>query len=129
MSGKFKILASIVFVMVLLAVSACAAPAAQAPAESKVLKIGSVMPFTGPASYFGLAIRPVMQIYTDLINEDGGIKIGGDKYKVELYFADGDGINPSSDASAARSLIYSDSVKAIVSYFGVGYPIVASVTT
>jgi branched-chain amino acid transport system substrate-binding protein len=128
-SGKYKLLASIMLVTVLIAICACSSPVVQSPVEAKVLKVGSVMPFTGPASYFGLAIRPVMQIYTDLINEDGGIKIGGDKYKVELYFADGDGINPSSDASAARSLIYSNNVKAIVSYFGVGYPIVASVTT
>ncbi len=129
MSGKYKLLTSMVLAIVLIAISACATPVAQSPAEAKVLKIGAVMPFTGMASYWGLAIRPVMQIYTDLINEDGGLKIGDDKYKVELYFADGDGINPSSDAAAARSLVYDKNVKAIVSYFGVGYPLVASVTT
>lgn len=129
MSGKYKLLTSMVLAIVLIAISACAIPVAQVPAEAKVLKIGAVMPFTGPASFYGLAIRPVMEIYTDLINEDGGLKIGDDKYKVELYFADGDGINPTSDAAAARSLIYNKNVKAIVSYFGVGYPIVASVTT
>lgn len=86
------------------------------------------MPFTGPASFWGLAERPVMQIYADLINEDGGLKVGDDKYKVEIYFADGP-MDPSSDAAAARSLVYDKDVKAILGYFGIGYPALASVTT
>ena len=128
MSGKYKILTSVVLAILIIAISACAAPAAQAPAEAKVLKIGSVMPFTGPASFWGIAERPVMQIYADLINEDGGLKIGDDTYKVEIYFADGP-MSPSLDAAAARSLIYDKNVKAILGYFGTGYPALSSVTT
>jgi branched-chain amino acid transport system substrate-binding protein len=127
--GKYKLVVFAVVAVVLIIISACAAPVAQAPAQAKVIKVGSVMPFTGPASLWGKAIRPVMEIYRDLLNADGGVKIGDDLYKVELYFADGDAINPSSDASAARSLIYDQNVKAIVSYFGAGYSAVAPVTT
>ena len=128
MSGKCKLLTSVILAMLVLAISACAAPAAQAPAEAKVLKIGSVMPFTGPASFWGLAERPVMEIYADLINQDGGLKIGDDTYKIEMYFADGP-LDIAADAAAARSLVYDKSVKAILGYFGVGYPAVSSVTT
>jgi ABC-type branched-subunit amino acid transport system substrate-binding protein len=114
---------------ILYASVACATPAVKPPVEAKVLKLGCVMPFTGPASLWGKTIRPAMEIYTDLINSDGGLKVGEDNYKVEIYFADGDAINPSSDAAAARSLIYGQNVKAIVGYFGAGYPAVAPITT
>jgi branched-chain amino acid transport system substrate-binding protein len=127
-SGIYRLLASVIFAIVLLAVSACAAPAAQTPAGPKVLKVGSVMPFTGPASFWGRAERPVMEIYADLINQDGGLKIGDDMYKVEMYFADGP-MDPSADAAAGRSLIYDKNVKAILGYFGIGYPALSSVTT
>ena len=128
MTGKHKLLTSVVLAIMIIAVSACAAPAAQPPAEAKVLKVGSVMPFTGSASFWGRAERPVMEIYADLINEDGGLKIGGDMYKVEIDFADGP-LDISADAAAARSLVYDKNVKAILGYFGVGYPAVSSVTT
>ena len=128
MSGRYKLLTSVILAIVLLAVSACAAPVAQPPAEAKVLKIGSVMPFTGPAAFWGLSERPVMEIYADLINQDGGLKVGDDTYKVEMDFADGP-LSPSADAAAARSLIYDKNVKAILGYFGIGYPALSSVTT
>ena len=123
---KTAILIAIIVTMVSLA--ACSAPGASAPAEAKVLKIGSVMPFSGPASQWGLLIRPVLEIYADEINKDGGLKVGDDLYRVELYFADGP-LSPAADAAAARSLVYDKNVKAIVSYFGLGYSPIAAVTT
>jgi ABC-type branched-subunit amino acid transport system substrate-binding protein len=113
--------------LLLLAVTACTGSQPQPPAEIKTLKIGSVMPFSGPSSQWGLLIRPVLEIYADEINKDGGIKIGDDIYKVELHFADGP-MNPSADAAAARSLVYDKNVKAIVSYFGIGYSAIAPIT-
>ncbi len=128
MSVKFKLLVSMLLAAMIVAVSACAAPVAQPPAEQKVLRIGSVMPFTGPASFWGRSERPVMEIYADLINEDGGLKIGNDMYKVEIYFADGP-LDIAADAAAARSLVYDKNVTAILGYFGIGYPALSSVTT
>ncbi len=129
MKRKIGIVLFSILILALVSALACV-PAAntQAPAEAKVLKIGSVMPFTGPASFWGKAERPVMEIYTDLINEDGGLKVGDDMYKIELYFADGP-MNPAADAAAARSLIYDKNVKAIVSYFGTGYSALSAITT
>ncbi|MBN1691397.1 MAG: ABC transporter substrate-binding protein [Dehalococcoidia bacterium] len=125
--GQYRLSISLVLAVIFLAVSACSTPVAQPPAEEKVLKVGSVMPFSGPASFWGLAERPVMEIYADLINEDGGLKIGDDMYRVEMYFADGP-MDPAADAAAARSLIYDKNVKAILGYFGVGYYAVSAVT-
>ncbi|MHB1128066.1 MAG: ABC transporter substrate-binding protein [Bacillota bacterium] len=105
-----------------LALSACGKKEADSntgeePAgEQKVLKIGSAQPFSGGLSAYGEAIRPGMEIYADLINQDGGLKIGNDTYKVELYFADTQG-TPEGDANAANSLINKDNVQAIVGMY------------
>ena len=118
----------LILTVTVIALIACAAPTARPPAEAKVLKIGSIMPFSGPASQWGLLIRPVLEIYVDEINKDGGLEVGDDMYKIELYFADGP-MNPAADAAAARSLVYDKNVKAIVSYFGIGYSAIAPITT
>jgi branched-chain amino acid transport system substrate-binding protein len=73
-------------------------------------------------------IRPVLEIYADEINKDGGLKVGDDMYKIEMHFADGP-MNPAADAAAARSLVYDKGVKAIVSYYGIGYSAIAPITT
>ena len=107
--------------------ASCAAPAAKTPEPPKVLKIGSVMPFSGSASLWGQSVKPVMEVYRDLINADGGWQVGDDRYMVELYFADGPIFSIAADAAAARSLIYDKQVAAIVSYFGIGYSAVAPI--
>ena len=70
---------ALVIILTLVVVVSCAAPAATAPAAPKVLKIGCVMPFSGSASLWGQSILPVMEIYGDLINADGGWQVGYDK--------------------------------------------------
>ena len=118
---------ALVGVLLLSIIASCAAPAAKAPAPPKILKIGCVMPFSGSASLWGESIRPVMEVYRDIINADGGWQVGDDKYQIELYFADGPIFSIPADAAAARSLIYDKQVSAIVSYFGIGYSAVAPI--
>jgi ABC-type branched-subunit amino acid transport system substrate-binding protein len=102
------------------------APAAQAPEGQQILKVGCIMPFTGPAAMWGEKIRPGMEIYADLINEDGGLKVGDQRYKVEMVFKDG--FAPGPAAAAARNLVYEEGVKAIVGYFGLGIAAITQVT-
>jgi len=85
------------------------------------------MPFTGPAAEWGKLIRPQMDIYADLINEDGGIKVGDNVYKVKLFYVD-DSYSPAPGAAGARKLIYDNNVKAILGYFSFGESAVAPVT-
>jgi len=118
--------ASILLVLILVTITACSAPAAQPVSAVKTLKVGNIMPFTGSAALWGQNIRPGMEIYADLINEDGGLKIGNDMYKVEMTFVDAYG--PAPAASAARKLIYDDGVSAIVGYFGLGIAAISQVT-
>jgi ABC-type branched-subunit amino acid transport system substrate-binding protein len=112
--------------LLLVFVMACS-PAAKPPSGVKTLKIGAILPFTGPAAMYGEGARPVMQVYADLVNEEGGINIGNDVYNVELFFADGQ-FEPVPGAAAARNLIYDHDVNAIVGYFGMGFSAISPIT-
>ncbi|MCX6006395.1 MAG: hypothetical protein NTZ34_03930, partial [Chloroflexi bacterium] len=79
---KLVLLVGIVSVLLIVLFTACAPTQTAKPAsEVKILKLGCLMPFTGGASQWGLLMRPEMEVYAELINEDGGIKVGNDTYK------------------------------------------------
>ena len=92
----------------------------------KTLKVGCIMPFSGPWGVYGQAIEPGMQIYADLLNEDGGVKIGNDTYKIELVFVD-DGGDPAKGPVAAQELLRKGAV-ANIGCFSVTPPIAAVLT-
>lgn len=124
---KAVILATLVVSTLLAAmIAGCGQQTAQ-PAEQKVLKLGCLMPFSGPAAMYGERGRTVTDVYIDTVNENGGIKIGNDTYKVKLYWGD-DEFTPAGAAAAARKLIYNDEVTAILGYFGPGFSALSPVT-
>jgi ABC-type branched-subunit amino acid transport system substrate-binding protein len=125
MFRKYIAATCLLFSILFIIVTSCA-PAPQPPAELKTLKVGCIMPFTGPGALWGDNIRPGMQTYADLINEDGGLKVGNDRYKIEMFFKDG--FAPGPATVAARNLVYENGVTAIVGYFGVGIQAIAQVT-
>ena len=88
---------------------------------AKTLKIGCSMPLSGPAAQWSEVIKPAMEIYADLTNEDGGLKIGKDTYKVEMYWAD-DQYLPEGTSTAVKKLVFEDKVKFIVGYWGASIP-------
>ena len=102
-------------------------PKPQPAAEQKSLKIGCIMAFSGAAAMYGERGRQIADCYIELINEDGGVKIGNDTYKVDLCWAD-DGWTPAGAAAAARKLIYDDKVIAIMGYIGPGFSALSPVT-
>ncbi|MCX6008329.1 MAG: ABC transporter substrate-binding protein [Chloroflexi bacterium] len=122
---RLAILSVIPVCLCLIFILSCV-PAPQAPVEQKTLKVGCIMPFTGPAAMWGQNIRPGMQIYADLINEDGGLRVGNERYKIEMIFKDG--FTPGPAATATRNLIYENGVTAIVGYFGLGIAAMAQIT-
>ena len=71
--------------------------------------------------------RQITDIYIELLNEDGGVKIGNDVYKVTLNWGD-DQFAPAPAAAAARKLIYDDGVIAILGYIGPGFSALSPVT-
>ena len=117
----------VILLGLVLLITACAQVAPQPVATAQDLNLGCLMPFTGPAAEWGKLIRPQMDIYADLINEDGGIKVGDNVYKVKLFYVD-DSYSPAPGAAGARKLIYDNNVKAILGYFSFGESAVAPVT-
>src|SRR5205823_14270501 len=86
-------------VLLLAGCSPAAAPPQAAPAPTE-LKVGAVLPLTGPFSASGGYFQQAYQLATDEVNGAGGLDIGGKKVQVNLKILD-DG----SDATKSRSLI------------------------
>ncbi|MCX8515429.1 MAG: ABC transporter substrate-binding protein [Alphaproteobacteria bacterium] len=59
-----------------------------AQAADKVLKIGFVGVTSGPAAAWGTSNVRSMQTRADWLNEKGGVKIGGDTYKINIITFD-----------------------------------------
>jgi branched-chain amino acid transport system substrate-binding protein len=110
MKKAFFIITALLVVAVL-AMAGCPSPG---PEPEKTIKIGALLATTEWwAAAYDLSILAMAEIGVEMINEEGGVTVKGDKYKVELVVADTksdfDGV-----ASAANKLIYDDGVKFIV---------------
>jgi branched-chain amino acid transport system substrate-binding protein len=98
----------------------CAAVAAPALAQSKYdpgasdteIRIGNIMPYSGPASAYG-TIGKTIGAYFDKINAEGGIN--GRKIKFISY---DDAYSPPKAVEQARKLVESDEVLAIIQPLG-----------
>ena len=82
---------------------------AQAPA-GKVLKVGALYGLTGPGSEAQMGWRDVMLLCQDWINENGGIKVGGEQYQVQCIIEDHKQ-SPQGCIDAATKLVYQDGVQ------------------
>ncbi len=85
-----------------------------AHAEGKVIKIGGAVPLTGPVAYWGIS---TMQGWVDgaaVINEKGGIDIGGEKHMLEIITYDTKGTVADARAATTR-LVEQDQVKYVFS--------------
>src|ERR1700730_7232250 len=89
---------SALFVGIMLAVTSTAS--AQEP-----IKIGVLLPFTGPLAKNGIENWEAMQIARDMINERGGIN--GRK----IEYVQGDATNPNAAISETERLISKDGIK------------------
>jgi branched-chain amino acid transport system substrate-binding protein len=98
-------------ILVALPIVGCGAPAP--PAEAKTLRIGMILGITG---FFSIREVPDLnqaQFAADIINEEGGITVNGEKYEVEFVVADTkstmDGVT-----AAANKLIYDEGIDLII---------------
>ena len=102
--GRSRIPVAVIICILLFTVITGCSAAVQAPVPEKVLKLGCIMPFSGPAAMYGERGRVITDVYIELVNEDGGVKIGNNGYKVSLLWGD-DQFAPAPAAAAARKLI------------------------
>jgi branched-chain amino acid transport system substrate-binding protein len=81
-------------------------------ASDTEIKIGNIMPYSGPASAYGV-IGKTEQAYLDKINAEGGIN--GRKIKFISY---DDGYSPPKAVEQARKLVESDEVLVVFNPLG-----------
>src|SRR5258705_10850754 len=87
--------------------------AAPAGAAEKSLEIGVLGPLSGGAAAYGVGLVRAAEIRTDEINKAGGLKVGGDVYRIKLVTYDHKA-SAADAATAANKLIFQDKVKYII---------------
>ncbi len=100
-----------------------AAPRGSLSAAEKTVKIGFLAPLTGEVAAWGLPGYYGCQIWADWVNAAGGVKIGGDSYKIEFVSYDNE-YAPDKARTGATKLILEDGVKFIMMLGGDTWPAV-----
>ncbi|HEV8584034.1 MAG TPA: amino acid ABC transporter substrate-binding protein [Methylomirabilota bacterium] len=102
--------------LVVVLVAGLAGPAA---AADKTLKIGAPLPLTGPLSPEGLKQKNGYDLWAEKVNAAGGIKVGADRYKIEIVYNDYQSNTPRA-VQLAEKLITDDKVSFVFAPFGSG---------
>ncbi len=117
--GLSKLIVGVVLIAALVAglvlMGGCrpAAPEEVAPPEeAKVLKMGFASCLTGTGAVWGISLNVGNQIHIDRINAEGGLLVGGTRYKIEPIIEDTRFEVPLS-LTVGEKLIYQDKVKFI----------------
>ncbi len=88
----------------------CLFAAAGAVFAEDVVKIGVAVSMTGKLAYEGTQVKMGYQVWEKLVNENGGIKAGDKKYKVQMIYLD-DESDPVRGAKLTEKLITEDKVQ------------------
>ncbi|MDQ3929679.1 MAG: branched-chain amino acid ABC transporter substrate-binding protein, partial [Chloroflexota bacterium] len=86
------------------------------------IKIGIDLPVSGGDATIGLPTRNGMELAIRQANENGGVKVAGKTYKLEMYFLDdvppgGTSHDPAQSSKNADSFIADDSVLVVLGPF------------
>jgi branched-chain amino acid transport system substrate-binding protein len=82
-------------------------------AAQKELKIGAIFPLSGRGATWGMAAQKAITVKQKEVNAQGGLKVGGDTYKLEIIWED-DKYNAAAGRMAAEKLVNRDRVKFIL---------------
>jgi branched-chain amino acid transport system substrate-binding protein len=117
-------LRSLVVVCALALVLAASAPVVRdAGAQTgNVLKIGSLIPLMIKE---GVEIKKWHELFAKMINEKGGLTIGGKKYTLEFFAYDVGYMDSAKTLAAVQKAIHQDGVKYLVDNFGDIYNLTA----
>jgi branched-chain amino acid transport system substrate-binding protein len=73
----------------------------------KTLKVGIIMPLSGPISTVGMAWVRGFELYFNKVKSAGGVKIGDTTYLFDVIAEDSK-INPEAAGTAAKKLVFQD---------------------
>lgn len=105
------------------AVAASAMPSLRVAAPTQTVRIGFLAPLSGEVSSWGEPGRDGCLIWADWINEIGGIRLGNQRYRIEIVSEDSR-YDPDLALSGAKKLVFNDEVKFIMMLGGDTYPAV-----
>jgi branched-chain amino acid transport system substrate-binding protein len=117
MSRKWAVLLCMCLGLMLIVIVGGGAGAKAAPEAAKEIRVGCSLPLSGPGASWGTPLRTELQIFVDLVNEDGGVKCGTDRYKVKVIYVD-DKYTAEGAKASAEALVYREKVQFIVGVFG-----------
>ena len=100
-------------ILIVLAVALAVVGTGPAPAAEKTLTIGLLGPLSGGAASYGVELQRGAEMRADEINKAGGLKIGGDVYKIKLVAYDHKA-QAADAATATNKLVFQDKVKYII---------------
>jgi branched-chain amino acid transport system substrate-binding protein len=87
--------------------------AGPATAQQNVLKIGVLGVMSGPAASWGLVNKYCAEATAQMVNEQGGVEIEGEKYTIEIVSID-DKNDPKLAVSGAERLVHQEGIKYII---------------
>jgi branched-chain amino acid transport system substrate-binding protein len=82
-------------------------------AAQKELKIGAIFPLSGRGATWGMAAQKAITVKQKEVNARGGLRVGGDVYKLDIIWED-DKYNAAAGRMAAEKLVNRDRVKFIL---------------
>lgn len=103
----------------LLAAGSMALAAAPAMAGEKTITLGAAVSITGKYSTNGAHTRNGYDLAAKIINDKGGVKVGGVTYKIAIKYYD-DESTPARGAELAERLIKQDGVKFLLGPYSSG---------
>lgn len=80
-----------------------------AHAQAATYKAGVITSLSGDNILGGNLTKMGYDLWADLINEQGGVEVAGERFKVEMFYGD-DQSNPATGADAAERLIVQEGV-------------------
>lgn len=110
--GRFGIAAA-------LTVGSVFGPCVASAQAADVIKFGAPLPLTGALSPEALKAKQGFEIWMEMVNKAGGIKVGDRKLKVEIVFVDYQSSTPKA-VQAAEGLITQEKVNFLFSPHGSG---------
>jgi branched-chain amino acid transport system substrate-binding protein len=99
--------------LTILGLAAALATGGGVQAAEKTLTIGLRGPLSGGAASYGVELMRGAEMKADEINKAGGLKVGGDVYKIKLVAYDHKA-QAAETATATNKLVFQDKVKYII---------------
>ena len=103
----------IIAALAVVAVLVTAVPGVPVQAQDKQLSIGLLGPLSGGAASYGVELMRGAEMKVDEINRAGGLKVGGDTYRIKLVSYDHKA-QAADTATATNKLVFQDKVKYII---------------